>query len=753
MPLHLPELDDRDFEQLLEEAKRRIPTFTPEWTNFGGESDPGITLVQLFAFLTDTLLYRANRIPERNRLKFLQLLRVPLQPAAAASGIITIANDRGPLAALPLNRGVVMSAGNVDFLTREGVNILPVESQVYYKRLVPTSDNRYQDFVEKYDAIRWATELASSSDKDNIGSAAPSQLAFYETAQLALPAKGDPNPVLDFADTMDNALYIALLAPQNVDPEEVRTVLANQTLSIGVVPDQSGGVKPLRPVQLTAKQTQSVRILYEIPANAAEDAVDAQYRQLTPLVNTDVSEAIGVVQIQLPDIKELKAWSFTDPLTEGIGDFPPRLEDEQLRERLVTWVRLRVAKIDTGSGVTAAPTLRLTWLGINAVRVYQAVPVVNELLGFGSGEPDQSFTLANTPVLPQSITIGVQDINTNTTTVWRLTNDLLAAGRNDQVFVLDSEAGQVRFGDGLRGARPQGRILASYEYGGGPQGNIGIGGINTSRDLRLQGGYKISNPVPTSGGDFGETIEEGERRIPLVLRHRDRLVTKEDFKDIARQTPGVDLGRVDVLPLFRPANPPVEDAPGIVTLMVVPRFDAINPFWPTPDRLFLHRICDHLDSRRLVTTEIYVRGPEYVPIYLSVGIKVQGGHFPDIVRQTVRDRLNGYLSALPLGGPEGQGWPLKKRLIKKDLEAVVTRVAGVEYVNELKLGIRTPVEVIEDETDSNLASNLTGLQLPKLVGLAVTEGEADELSSFVGQAGQPDTQVKVVPVPVSKKTC
>ena len=97
MPLQLPNLDDRDFEQLLEEAKRRIPVYTPEWTNFDIDSDPGITLVQLFAFLTESLLFRANRIPERDRLKFLQLLGVPLQKAAAAKGVIVIRNERGQL--------------------------------------------------------------------------------------------------------------------------------------------------------------------------------------------------------------------------------------------------------------------------------------------------------------------------------------------------------------------------------------------------------------------------------------------------------------------------------------------------------------------------------------------------------------------------------------------------------------------------------------------------------------------------------
>src|SRR3954452_12550027 len=115
MALELPVLDDRRFDQILAEARRRIRVTTPEWTNFDGESDPGITLVELFAFLTDSLLYRANRVPELNRLKFLDLLGVALQPAAAAQGIIAITNERGPVEALPFDRGLVVQAGNVGF--------------------------------------------------------------------------------------------------------------------------------------------------------------------------------------------------------------------------------------------------------------------------------------------------------------------------------------------------------------------------------------------------------------------------------------------------------------------------------------------------------------------------------------------------------------------------------------------------------------------------------------------------------------
>ena len=96
MPLSIPTLDDRRYQDLLNEALARIPVHNPEWTNFN-RSDPGVTLVEVFAFLTESLLYRANQIPERNRRKFLKLLGVPLQPASAASGLVAFSNDRGPL--------------------------------------------------------------------------------------------------------------------------------------------------------------------------------------------------------------------------------------------------------------------------------------------------------------------------------------------------------------------------------------------------------------------------------------------------------------------------------------------------------------------------------------------------------------------------------------------------------------------------------------------------------------------------------
>ena len=62
MPLPLPNLDDRSYTDLVEEARRLIPTYAPEWTNHN-PSDPGIMLIELFAYLTEMLIYRLNRSP------------------------------------------------------------------------------------------------------------------------------------------------------------------------------------------------------------------------------------------------------------------------------------------------------------------------------------------------------------------------------------------------------------------------------------------------------------------------------------------------------------------------------------------------------------------------------------------------------------------------------------------------------------------------------------------------------------------
>src|SRR5919201_3412283 len=88
MALPVPNLDDRRFQDLVDDAKRLVQQKCPEWTDHN-VSDPGVTLIETFAWMTDQLLYRLNRIPDRNYIKFLDLIGVRLFPPTAARTGIT----------------------------------------------------------------------------------------------------------------------------------------------------------------------------------------------------------------------------------------------------------------------------------------------------------------------------------------------------------------------------------------------------------------------------------------------------------------------------------------------------------------------------------------------------------------------------------------------------------------------------------------------------------------------------------------
>src|SRR5205085_984136 len=76
MPIPLPNLDDRTFDDLTLEARALIPGLAPGWTNHN-VSDPGITLIELLAWLTEMLLFEVNQVPPGHTEKFLQLLNGP----------------------------------------------------------------------------------------------------------------------------------------------------------------------------------------------------------------------------------------------------------------------------------------------------------------------------------------------------------------------------------------------------------------------------------------------------------------------------------------------------------------------------------------------------------------------------------------------------------------------------------------------------------------------------------------------------
>lgn len=769
MPLTIPTLDDRKYQDLLDEALARIPVHTPEWTNFN-KSDPGVTLIEVFAFLTENLLYRSNQIPERNRLKFLKLLGVPLQPAASARGLVTFSNDRGPLQTITLNSGMEVRAGQVPFRTETGLDVLPIESQAFYKSAVTNPST---------ELLAYYNQLYASFLKPPLSSTAQ----LYETVQF--PPRGTTG--VDLGDeTVDKSLWIALLVRSADKPvsedlvDAARQLIGGKTLSLGIVPALINAQLTLPPGGAENREGMSL-LTFEIPVGGSlpDDASRRvpQYRSLDAVSGKDVLAEPGVVEITLPAASDLKLWDNLDPLESGVKDFPPSLDDTNLNDRLITWIRIRSS---------AAVQSSLLWVGINAAFVTQKTHVSNELLPAGTGAPDQSVVLSKKPVVPGSVRITVTA--NGTPEEWEEIDDLTAAGpevpvrdprkppgtplvENDKVkvFMINAESGEVRFGDGLHGARPPlGSVLrADYDYGAGADGNVNASAVNTGP--ALPAGMKVTNPVATWGGAAAETAAVGEKQISRYLQHRDRLVSMTDFETIVLRTPGVHIGRVDVLPAFHPelgSNDP-GDAPGAVTLMIVPSYDPLQPDAPQPDRLFLGTICDYIDSRRLVTTEIFLRGPVYKEIWVSAGINVVAGKSFAEVREAVKAELLDFLSPLPTAGDdpldaqltaqtaptyahEQKGWPLRKPVVAMELLAVASRVDGVSLVNDVLLAVGT-----SESTDQ---VDMRGLDLPRVMGLSISLGEPAGLEQLRGTTTSADgttttTPVEIVPVPVVPEEC
>src|SRR6267142_1548878 len=84
MAFKAPNLDDRDFYKLVEEAKNVIQKECPQWTDLS-PGDPGIVILEVFAHLTETMIYRLNRLPEKAYVEVLRLIGVKLSPPTAAS--------------------------------------------------------------------------------------------------------------------------------------------------------------------------------------------------------------------------------------------------------------------------------------------------------------------------------------------------------------------------------------------------------------------------------------------------------------------------------------------------------------------------------------------------------------------------------------------------------------------------------------------------------------------------------------------
>ncbi len=662
MAIVAPILDNRTFQQLKDDLVRRIPTFTPEWTDHN-ESDPGIALLELFASLGESLLFRFNQIPDRTKIAFLRLLQMEPRPAQPARALVA-ATTEDP-AGVQILQGNEMKAGSVAFETNYELYVWPLDVAGFGKMPLPDPDpvTDADLFLDREDIARRLNVPAET-------------IALYSTVALPADLSDPSSPTINGSETADQSLWIAVLRKETTDI----SLLAGRSLFIGVEMDGTIPGDPFTLEQLGPQGAEQFRCpgtassapatLWELwkPGDDVGDPPSLEALEVSHDTTRGLTRS-GVVAITLP--ADFRGLELETPPSGGI-DSPPPIEDPEQIDRVLAWLRVRRPKQENDL------IGRVRWIGSNAVEATQSSTAPLEFVGTGNGDAAQRFRLANANILPGTIELEVEELGG-----WRRWDEVdtfVGSTQDDRWFVVHHAAGEVEFGGighhpGL-GERIRTR---TYRHGGGLAGNVGAKSI--SRATRF-GSVKLSNPLPARGGEDAEQLDQALERVPDRLYRRDRVVTEDDFRDAALELTAV--ARADTLGRFHPDSPR-DVAAGVVTVVIFPNDDRRSPATPMPDQPLLSDVCRHLDARRLITTELYVIPPTYRQIALAAGVKVRDGYQVDAIRRWVELILRQFLAPLPPGGPDGAGWPLGRDVRRQELEAVAVQVDGVEYLEGLNL--------------------------------------------------------------------
>ena len=734
MPFRPPALDDRNYQDLVDEILARVPAHTPEWTN-PRPGDPGRTLVELFCFVADTVLYRANAIPERQRLAFLKLLGIQMRAARPARCLVTVSREGTTSTKI---RTAAKLKGPVEFEANSELTILPVSAQAFYKRHDLSAEES-----DLFDELKGGLQAIYGVDDP--------------VAYVTTPIFEDDTPDISgfdvVQDSVDQCLWIAVFAKQPEDIPLVRRAIGDtgeELINVGIVPAMEV-TDPLEDVNHLAP----IRHIWEI----SSPDIDGQPNYQTLDVISDTTHGLthtGVLRLRLPTADAIGSSSndVRQQLNAGVGDRPPRIDDPETAAELVAWLRLR----PDPDQPFPLDSLRLTWIGINAVEAEQLSTIRGRVIGQSDNSPDQEFSLHDESVESGTLQIDVEDERGFRR--WTMIDDLALASPDAPVYQLDSEAGTIRFGDGMRGRVPElgSRIrVAHMRVGGGGKGNLPPQSMTGITAVDLDGnpvtGLKVQQSLAATGGEDVESIEDAERRVPSVVRHRYRAVTGDDYKQIAAETPGVQLGRVEVLPRFKPRQRRSGVA-GVVSTMIWPHKAMAKAPNPRADRSLLESVYNYVDARRPIGTELYVIGCEYISIGVSVSVSIDDQFPRDQTIFDVRDSISQYLWSLPSGGPSGNGWPLGKAVSDRELEVVASRVAGVKTVNGINLFRERDhrmelIEPVNQCGESLIAIELW--QLPELSAIQVVAGGPPP--SEIRSLRNPNANDSATPVPVVPEVC
>lgn len=723
MPLPIPNLDDRRFDDLVVEARARLATHLPELTHIA-PGDPAHAFIDLFAYLTESILFRANLIPERQRRVILNLLQIPVRNAQASRGVVCVDSGSRSTTLPPLVRdGVPFKAGSQNFTGIGELQPTPLGLMVSVKQALSDEELldmglTLQDLQEQYGL--------KSGDKPQ-----PFQPHTFDVGKENMPLES----------SLDKRFYLALIIPKPLlsGMSTLRENLAGMTLNIAITPadDREGEViHSLSPRKL----------VWEILSRDENGTVLALPLEIVYDSSRGARQA-GVVRLRLPANPALfDSFAVDDPMFSGVGESPPELPSPVGSDRVACWLRLSCAD---------EPDLELGYLGVNGIDVIGQGLKQNNVVGIGNGKPDQIINLHDTQINQDSIVLEVEEEGAWVS--WQRVEFLLGQGGDARVYRLDPVAGHVYFGDGLEaGMRPPPgkRVrVASYLYGGGTEGNIQAGEIK-----ELVGGSSrltVRHEWPCTGGIDAETVAQAERRIPQFLTHRNRAVTKLDFKILTENNPVNPVAKAEILEGFLPGaniNAAREDVPGVVSIFVLPPRQPALRQTPKPSRGLLKDVFEYLLQRVLIGTELYVLSAEFVPLAVGVNVDILDPETEQQTLQAVQTAIVHYLWPLLPGGARGEGWGMGVSVKPNELFTQVARVPGVRSVKTLSIFQKGSQGWYRMMSDGRI--DLEKYQLPELLGVSVGTGSGlPDFPAGIEADGSGGADGREVPAPVIPEVC
>ncbi len=636
-----PSLDDRTFQDLVSEAKRLIPRHAPEWTNHN-VADPGVALLELFAWMTESTIYRLNQVPDRWYVKFLELVGIRPYPAVPARTPLTF----------------WLSSPQPEPVT------VPKGSQV---GTLQTDERPSVVFTTEHDVlIRQPELIACVTEAAGRGE--------YEDRFADL--EYDRATVRCFAGLqLDDAIYFGFResCAANVLYLEI------EATAIGI------GIDPRRPPLVWEAWTGDAWEQAEIePAAGRPGAVtrDDPGGDRTGGLNRDGSILMFMPFDHEPDtLGGIRAHWLRARLVHGEPTYEVSPEIRKLT------VQSLGGRARARHGV-AAPAEVLGRSDGEAGQVFRVenTPVVprspDETVRVIT--PDGATTWTEVPHFGNS---GPDDLHF----VWDSTTGEIRFGPEVKE---PGRGGRAR----RHGAVPPRNAevtVSGYRYGGGEIGNVGAGTLAVMRST-IPFIERAGNRKRATGGVDPETVGNAKVRGPLTLATGGRAVTAADFERLT-----IEAARS----VARAKCPRVEDPRRPIRVLVVPRVDT-DPAELTVDDLRLgddlvDDIADFLDERKLLGRRVVIGEPEYVGVSVVARVVAE----PGSVGEDGDDQSPSQLKALqqrclaslyhfidPLqGGPEGTGWPFGWDLHAGGLYQRLASVPGVDEIEDVLIFEADPV--------------------------------------------------------------